>query len=113
MKYLLAAVAILAAQPAHADAFRDRQTAFQALSAIDAAQTCYALETGRGREMNPILGSKPSCPKVIAFKLGATVLHEVIAREIDKHDPDAARVFQIASIVIQGGVVAANFRIVF
>lgn len=112
MKYWLVLAALAAATPARADDFRDRQRVFHALNALDAAQTCHILGNG-GRELNPILGSHPSCTKVVAFKLASSVAHEFIARKLNDRDPDAARLFQIISIGIQGGVVAANFRFVF
>lgn len=112
MKKLIAAAALVAAAPAHADAFRDRQAAFHTLSAVDAMLTCEVLSRG-GRELNPIYGSKPSCGKVVAIKVGFGTLHEVIARRMHERDPEAARIFQIASITVMGGVVAANVRLVF
>lgn len=112
MKYWLALAALAAATPARADDFANRQRVYHALNAIDAAQTCHILGKG-GRELNPILGSHPSCMNVVTFKLASSMAHEFIARKLNERDSDAARVFQIISIGIQGGVVAANFRFVF
>lgn len=111
---LLAIIAILISTPAHADAFRDREIAWQALNALDAAQTCYAVGTGRGHEGNPlaraVIGKYPSCPAVIGFKAANGALHLALAHALPERE---ARLFQIASLVVQGGVVAANFRVVF
>ncbi len=112
MKRALAALALIAT-PAHADGFQTREIAFQALNAADAAQTCHIVGTGRGVELNPLLGRHPSCGKVIAFKAGVGVLHYLLADYFRDRDPRAARIFQIATIAIQGGVVTANMRLVF
>ncbi len=114
MKRALAALALLAScQPAYADSFQTREIAFQALNAADAAQTCHIVGTGRGVELNPILGRHPKCGEVIAFKAGVGVLHYLLADYLRDRDPRAARLFQIATIAVQGGVVAANLRFTF
>ena len=121
MKLALAALPLaLIAAPASAEvnAFSKREIAYQVLGAVDAAQTCTFIRTGRAAEANPIaiavFGSdQPSCGQVIAFKLVGGALHWVIASEINKRDPKAAKWFQIATIVVQGSVVAANLRFVF
>ena len=110
MKLALAALPLaLIAAPASAEvnAFSKREIAYQVLGAVDAAQTCTFIRTGRAVEANPIavavFGSdQPSCGQVIAFKLVGGALHWVIAKW-----------FQIVSIGVQGGVVAANLRFVF
>ena len=117
MKWLALPLALIAT-PAHADAFTNREVAYQVLGAVDAAQTCTFIRTGRAVEANPIavavFGSdQPSCGQVIAFELVGGALHWVIASEINKRDPEAAKWFQIATIVVQGSVVAANLRFVF
>lgn len=110
---VLTAVALLAATtPAYADAFQNREVAYQVLNVADAVQTC-ALTAKGYRELNPLIGSNPSCGKVIGVKVGFGVLHYVISRALEDRNPDAAKVFQIATIVVQGGVVAANLRFVF
>ena len=119
MKWLALPLALITT-PAHAEvnAFTKREIAYQVLGAVDAAQTCTFIRTGRAVEANPIavavFGSdQPSCGQVIAFKLVGGALHWVIASEINKRDPEAAKWFQIATIAVQGGVVAANLRFVF
>lgn len=104
---------LMLATPAHADGFKNREIAFQALNAIDAVQTCHTVGSGRAVEANPLLGRNPSCGKVIGFKVASGVLHYVIADHLRDRDPGAAKVFQIVSLVLQGGVVAANMRFVF
>ena len=116
MKHALALLALLST-PAYADGFKDREIAYQVLNAADAAQTCYAVSTGRGVEGNPlaraVIGQRPSCASIFAFKAANGLLHYVLADAIRDRDPGAAKVFQIVSIVVQGGVVAANMRVVF
>jgi hypothetical protein len=100
-----------------ADAFRDREIAYQALNAIDAAQTCYIVGGGRGVEGNPLitipLGNRPNCAALLGMKVGFGALHWLIADRINRSDPAAGKAFQITSIVIQGGVVGLNLRFVF
>jgi hypothetical protein len=82
---------------------RIAKSPFQALNAIDAAQTCQFIGSGRGSELNPLLGKHPSCPKVIGFKLATGVIHYLIADHLNDRNPKAAKVFQIVSIVVQAG----------
>lgn len=116
MKRLLPLAALIAT-PAYADGFENREIAFQVLNAADAAQTCHIVSTGRGVEANPIaravIGRKPSCATIFGFKAASGVAHYAIADFLRDRDPQAAKVFQIMTIVIQGGVVAANMRFVF
>lgn len=109
MKRLLP-LAALVATPAHADAFADREIAFQALNAADAVETCHIVGSGRGVELNPLLGKHPSCGKIVAFKAASGALHYLIAKALPERD---AKTFQVITLVIQGGVVAANLRLVF
>lgn len=114
---LTLALSACVATPAHADAFTKREIAFQVLNAADAATTCHAVNSGQAIEGNPlisgILGKWPKCGELIAFKAATGALHWALASEINKHDPEAAKWFQVVSIVVQGGVVAANLRFVF
>lgn len=67
MKHLTFALALSAcvAQPAYADGFKDREIAFQALNAADAATTCHAVGSGQAIEGNPlaaaIIGERFHC----------------------------------------------------
>lgn len=117
---ILVVLGVLAASfaiPARADSFSDREKAYQVLNAADAATTCQAISSGKAVEANPftraVLGKTPSCSAVIGFKIGTGALHWLIASEINKRNPKAAKIFQLVSIGVQGGVVAANMRFVF
>jgi hypothetical protein len=99
--------------PARADAFTMREIAFQALNLADAAQTISCLDRNVCHEGNPLFGSNPSTAKVLGIKAGFGVLHYAVARLLNDRNPRAARIFQIATIAIQGGVVAANLRFTF
>ena len=112
MKRALAALALIAT-PAHADGWENREIAYQALNAVDVVQTCHIIGSGKGYELNPIFGKHPSCGKLIGVKLAGGVLHYIIADHLRDRDPHAAKIFQIVTLVVQGGVVAANFRLVF
>jgi len=109
-------LAALIATPAYADGFANREIAWQVLNAADAAQTCHIVSRG-GSEANPlaraIIGRTPSCGTTVGFKLASGVLHYVIADHLRDRDPKAAKVFQIVTLVVQGGVAAANMRFVF
>lgn len=110
---LCAALSLLTMAPAHADGFRDREIAYHALNAADAAQTCALVSNGAHRELNPLLGRKPSCGKVIAFKVATSAAFHFASRELRERDPETAKWFQIVALTVQGGVVAANMRLVF
>jgi len=101
---------LLAATPARADGFKDREIIFQSLNAVDAIQTCSFLARGTARELNPILGSNPSCEKVIGFKIAAGALHYLVSKTLRHHDEKAAKIFQITTIGIQGAVVTWNMQ---
>ena len=109
IKYLLPLI-LLVAIPAKADGFANREVTFQALNAVDAMQTCSFLARGTTREMNPILGSNPSCEKVVGFKIAAGALHYLFAKALYKRDERIAKIFQIGTIGIQGAVVTWNIQ---
>lgn len=109
----LAIALALVPTPALADGFTNREIAFQVLNAADAVQTCDFLARGKAYELNPILGRYPSCAKVVAFKVTSGAAHYFLVREIEKRDPKLAKIVQIITIGIQGGVVAANLRFTF
>lgn len=91
-----------------------REVAYQLLNAIDAAQTIHFVSKGDYRELNPLLGHKPSAERVMITKISAGVLHWVITDALERRaSPETVRQWQVWSIVIQGGVVAANMRAVF
>jgi hypothetical protein len=100
--------------PSHAlDAWQKRQVAFHTLNAIDTIQTCHVLQSGKGFEANPIFGRNPDCATLVAAKVGGSIIQQIIASELRKHDEEAAKLFQIISIGVQGGVVMWNFTVVF
>lgn len=115
MKSLIASILAIASlsSPAKADGFRDREIAFQVLNAVDTAQTCYIVGSGRGVEANPLFGSRPKCGKLIAMKAGVGLAHYLIANELNKSSESDAKFFQVFTIAIYGTVVAANLRLVF
>ena len=104
---------LVTATPARADGFAEREIAFQALNLLDAVQTISCLDRHVCREGNPLFGSHPSPGRVVGMKVGFGVLHFVAARLLNDRNPRMARIFQIATIGIQGGVVAANLRFGF
>jgi len=105
---------LMLSTPSHAlDAWQKRQVAFHTLNAIDTIQTCHVLQSGKGFEVNPIFGRNPDCGTLVAAKIGSSILQQIIASELRKRDEEAAKLFQIISIGIQGGVVVWNFTVVF
>lgn len=120
IKHLIVAGLAIVATPAMADNRKtatDWETGYQVLNAVDAAQTCRFLATGRGVEINPsmraLIGEKPSCGAVIGTKAAFGVLHWLIFDHLRDRNPKAAKVFAKVSVFVQGGVVAANMRLVF
>ena len=105
---------LMLSTPSHAlDAWQKRQVAFHTLNAIDVIQTCHVLQSGKGFEANPIFGRNPSCSTLVAAKIGGSILHQIIAAELRKRDEEAAKLFQLVTIGVQGGVVVWNFTVVF
>lgn len=127
MKHILALV-VLIATPATAQTYgppdtsqdtKDRreakrwEIAYQALSAIDGIQTIDCLNRQVCTEANPIYGRNPSKGKVIGFKVAGGIIHYLIFDYIADRNPKAAKVFSKVSVIVQGGVVAANLRFAF
>ena len=114
LKFAAIAACLMLSTPSHAlDAWRKRQVAYHTLNAIDTIQTCHVLQSGKAYELNPIFGRNPDCGTLVAAKIGASILHQIIASELRKRDEHAAKLFQIMTIGVQGGVVAWNFTVVF
>lgn len=89
------------------------EIAYQVLNAVDAAQTIYVIETGRGVEANPLFGKKPKPFVIIAAKASWGVVHFLTVSQITKKNPKLGlRVAQI-SVIGQGAVVGLNARFVF
>ena len=113
MRILLAAALLIPTQ-AMAEPFPVRkEIAFQLLNAVDAAQTIACTKSTRCHEVNPIFGRKPSVEKIVGIKVATGVIHFAIARFLFKDSPADQDSFEKVSILIQGGIVAANMRIVF
>lgn len=95
-------------------AVKRREIAFQALNAIDLAQTIHCIHIAeRCHEANPLWGEHPSVEKLVAIKLGSAALHYFVTDHLARRDPEAAAIFQWATIGIQGGVVTYNFSVIF
>lgn len=92
---------------------RTYEMAYQALNVVDAVQTVVALRSNKAREMNPILGANPSTITVIGYKAAWGGAHYLLTRWIMRERPELARVFQFASIAVQGSTVAWNMTRVF
>lgn len=89
------------------------ENAFLAASAIDAAQTIYAIQNGLGTEMNPLMGSQPSAGRVIAVKAALGALQYVGFRVLNKRKPKTAKTLALISFGLQAAVVGANMRVMF
>lgn len=92
---------------------RTYELAYQALNIVDAVQTVAALRSNKVREVNPILGSNPSTITVIGYKAAWGGAHYMLTRWIMREKPELARIFQFASIAVQGSTVAWNMTKVF
>jgi len=109
-KFLAILSLLLISTPVRANGFEDRELVFQALNMVDAAQTCSFISRGTAIELNPILGSNPSCEEVVGFKIAAGALHYLVAKILNHHDEKAAKIFQITTIGIQGAAVTWNIQ---
>lgn len=89
------------------------EATYLALSAIDAAQTIYVLESGRGVEANPIWGKNPSPTKIIGAKVGLGVVQYLLFREVARKSPKGALRLAQFSAGMQGVAVLLNARFVF
>lgn len=90
------------------------EIAYQLLGVLDAAQTISCMKKPNCREINPLLGSRPSAARIVGFKLAAGLLHyAAMRREIRKDRLDSALTFEIVSISVQGVICGLNFRHAF
>lgn len=90
------------------------EIAYQLLGVLDAAQTISCVNKPNCRELNPLLGSRPSVARIVGFKLAAGLLHYVaMRREIRRDRLDSALTFEIVSISVQGVICGLNFRHAF
>lgn len=114
MRAIFATALLLIPTPVLADdRWRKLEIAWQAANAADFATTEYCLRRDTCHEANPILGKHPSTGELAAFKIGSGAAHYLIAREIARHDAGAAHVFEVVTLIVQGGIVGANLRFVF
>lgn len=83
---------------------------YQGLNAIDAIETIACSSRTVCREVNPMLGRKPSVGKVIIVKGLAGVSHYFAARWLAEKEPKWVLPFEYLSIVVQGSVVMLNIE---
>lgn len=89
------------------------EAAFLTVSAIDAVETISCLNRATCTEHNPLWGSHPSSGKIVAAKLGLSLVHFGVFKLIADRDPHTAlRAAQI-SAAVQGGIAALNLRTAF
>jgi hypothetical protein len=89
------------------------EVAYQTLNVIDAVQTIVCTQSGKCREANPLLGSRPSIGKVILFKAGIGLLNFVVLEHTFKSNPEKAIKGAKVSTIIQAGMVTVNMRFAF
>lgn len=87
--------------------------AYQGLNAVDTVQTLDFLHRGKAHELNPLLGKHPSDARLILTKVAFGAVHFVVIRKLYEADPTFALRAAQLSVVVQGGVVAANLRFAF
>lgn len=92
---------------------RRYEIAYQSLNLIDAAQTIAALRSGKAQEANPLLGDNPSTITIIGYKAAWGGVHYMVTRWLMREHPEYARLYQFASIAVQGGTVTWNMTRVF
>ena len=88
----------------------DREVLFNVLNVVDAIQTIDCLDRKVCYEANPIYGKHPSMERIIGTKVATGIIHYLIE---DRMPSKTRKVFQVTSIVVQGGVVAFNARLAF
>jgi len=106
-------ILLVLSSPACAAPLPRAEYAFQALNVIDAAQTIDCLDRHVCHEGNPIIGHDPSKATLIGVKIGTGAVHYLITRWLMRDYPRIVRAWEIASITVQGGIVAANLRFAF
>ncbi|KPF92120.1 hypothetical protein IP81_08820 [Novosphingobium sp. AAP83] len=90
------------------------EIAYQLLGVLDAAQTISCVDKPNCRELNPLLGSRPSVARIVGFKLAAGLLHyAAMRREVRQDRLVSALRFEILSISVQGIICGLNFRHAF
>ncbi len=107
---ILLALLLLASTTALADGYL---AVSESLLALDWAQTRYISAHPDGyRELNPLLGSHPSIGRVNTHFAGAMLADWAIGNWLrDEFGDDPRKTWLIAVSVIEGGIVAHNYRI--
>lgn len=83
-----------------------REATWQIIRLIDYGQTLdIAKNPARYREINPMLGERPSVDRVHVYMITSAMLHYYIARNLK---PKYRRVFQYISIGLSSTAVAHN-----
>lgn len=93
-------------------AFEREKKIYYGVTALDAATTIYGVQHG-ARELNPLFGSRPSAERVIGQTIAMDVLYTLAINNLFKHDVCTAKTVQRVSLVIRGGIVGANLRLIF
>lgn len=86
------------------------EVAYQLFNLLDAVQTISCVHKLDCREMNPILGSRPSTGTILGFKAASGLLHYGVGRLLRKKDLDQALRFEVVSVSVQGIICGFNFR---
>ena len=86
---------------------------WQALNVIDAAETLYFIHRDTTRELNPILGPRPSPIQVIGLKTVAGFAHYYFMDKLYDYNPVYAKRAEYFTIFAQGMIVGLNFKYVF
>lgn len=90
-----------------------RELVYQAFNVIDAVQTIGCVQRTDCREMNPILGERPSVRRIVGFKLATGAGHYLVTHLLRQHAPRSVGSWQVSTMVVQGGAVAWNLRYSF
>lgn len=79
-------------------------------NAADLASTVYALESGKGREGNPLLGQNPYV--IAGAKIGATLTLGYLMKALAKEHPKAAKAVGYLVGGSMGALAARNVAVV-
>jgi hypothetical protein len=82
------------------------------LAVADSATTISLLHRGY-QEGNPLLGKHPTSGKLAALAVGKCIGHAAATSFLQDRAPRLVKVWEIASITIQGGVVGWNLHLRF
>ena len=118
MKYQVLAVLLWLLIPSVSNAadFKDlpkKEYAFQAIHAIDLAQTLYASNNqDRFIEANPILGKHPNNESVIMFFATTGIAHTAVTMYLMDHHPEYVSLWENTTIYIKGATIMWNFTVI-